>query len=146
MTKLVLDSQKMDKIDNINYNCTISLPFLLILMLFNGELLRIFEWTSSMETGLYFFFLMLANSLFSFGISFTSFWVIQTTSPTTFSILGAVNKIPLTLFSIWWFQNVFSFIGGNAVAGSLIGGIVYAISCAHTHRKENLKKEQHDPV
>jgi len=130
-TKLVMDSHKMEKIDNINYNCTISLPFLLILVTVNGELARILNWITTANITPYFIILIASNAIFSFGISFTSFWVIQTTSPTTFSILGAVNKIPLTIFSIWWFQNVFSPIGGNAVAGSLIGGIVYAISSAY---------------
>jgi hypothetical protein len=32
----------MNKINNINYNCTISLPFLLILMFFNGELFSVY--------------------------------------------------------------------------------------------------------
>lgn len=131
-TKLVMDSFRMEKIDNINYNCIISLPFLLLVMLFNGELFAMYHWLGQASVSLYFGFVMIVNAIFSFGISFTSYWVIQTTSPTTFGILGSVNKIPLTLFSIWWFQNVFSTIGLYAITASLIGGIVYAMSSAYS--------------
>lgn len=129
-TKLVIDDHKMDKLDNINYNCTLSLPFLFVIMIINGEFLSVLEWMTAIPTSPKFLILITSNFLFSFGISFTSFWVIQTTSPTTYGILGAVNKIPLTLASMWYFKDVYSTIGGWAIFGSLSGGIVYAYTSA----------------
>lgn len=140
-TKLVIDTQKMNKINNINYNCTISLPFLFAVMIVNGELSGVMRWFLNIPWSAYFVVLVVSNAVFSFGISFTSFWVLQTTSPTTFSILGAVNKVPLTLFSIWWFNNVFSTVGGYAVSGSLIGGIIYAVNSAYQQAQERKQRD-----
>eukprot|EP01147_Barroeca_monosierra_P008636 gene8636-10296_t len=38
------------------------------------------------------------------GLSFTVFWVMSTTSPTTYSMVGSLNKIPITLISILFFH------------------------------------------
>jgi len=140
-TKLAMDTLKMEKVDNINYNCSLSLPFLLVFMFFNGELNLIYAnaWDSFTNDSIA---ILTMNAIFAFGISFASFWVIQTTSPTTFSVLGAVNKIPLTLASIWWFGVEFSPIGGPAVAGSLSGGIIYAYSSSRDMMM--IKKKEKD--
>jgi len=61
-------------------------------------------------------------------MGYSALWMVKVTSPTTYSIVGAVNKIPLSMFSVWWFETKFTFLGGTSGVGALIGSIIYAIT------------------
>lgn len=76
----------------------------------------------------------------SFLISVCSFWAVKATSPTTyryeinsisilinyFSIVGTLNKIPLTVLGIVFFSAPISNLGGVSIAIGLSGGILYS--------------------
>jgi len=79
-------------------------------------------------------------------MSFVVLWMISETSPTTYSIVGAVNKIPLSILSIWWFQTKFSFIGGTTGIGALLGSIVYVITKPPKTKPKKEKNDQENPV
>ena len=58
-------------------------------------------------------------------MTFASFWCMKVTSPTTYSVTGALNKIPLALLGIFIFGHVPSGIGWLGIAVALCGGVWY---------------------
>eukprot|EP00043_Microstomoeca_roanoka_P024753 m.6656 g.6656 ORF g.6656 m.6656 type:complete len:314 (-) comp4887_c0_seq1:118-1059(-) len=70
------------------------------------------------------------------ALSFTVFWVMSTTSPTTYSMVGSLNKIPITLVSIFFFHTEMSWKTMISIAIGLGAGIVY------TQAKIEMKKTQ----
>lgn len=85
-------------LDTMFYNNLLSIPVLLI-----GSV--IFEdWSSEniarnfpLDTRNTVFFLMIMSGIFSLGISYTSGWCVRVTSSTTYSMVGALNKLPVAL-------------------------------------------------
>jgi hypothetical protein len=85
-----------------------------------------------------------------FLISVCSFWAIKTTSATTYSIVGTLNKIPLTIIGFLFFGaptnltgTISIAIGSNLTLKHLIslglgGGILYTWEKQRARAKETL--------
>ena len=66
-----------------------------------------------------------ASSLIAFFMSFASLWFLSTTTATTYSLVGSLNKIPVALIGLvafnvpWNPQNLVSVLVG------LVAGIIF---------------------
>ncbi|WFD44399.1 GDP-mannose transporter into the lumen of the Golgi [Malassezia psittaci] len=60
-------------------------------------------------------------------ISYTTAWCIRTTSSTTYSMVGALNKLPLALSGMVFFGNQVTFYNSTGIALGFLAGIVYAV-------------------
>jgi GDP-mannose transporter len=58
-------------------------------------------------------------------MTFASFWCMKMTSPTTYSVTGALNKIPLAIMGIFIFGHTPSGLGWTGIGIALSGGVVY---------------------
>ncbi|KAF8557747.1 GDP-mannose transporter [Imleria badia] len=68
------------------------------------------------------------------GISYTTAWCVRTTSSTTYSMVGALNKLPVAASGMLFFGDVIT-IGSVSVIGvGFFAGVMYAIA------KNNQKK------
>ncbi|KAM0895286.1 hypothetical protein ACQ4PT_023936 [Festuca glaucescens] len=73
-----------------------------------------------------FWFFATASGLLGLAISFSSVWFLQETGPTTYSLVGSLNKIPISVAGVLLFQvpvsveNLFSIVFG------LFAGIFFA--------------------
>ncbi|KAJ1920812.1 GDP-mannose transporter into the lumen of the Golgi [Mycoemilia scoparia] len=72
----------------------------------------------------------------AFAISYCSAWCIRKTSSTTYSMAGALNKLPIAMFSMMWLPDKVSLGGIMAVLLGFSAGLVY------THAKNVQKREQ----
>lgn len=116
-------------LDTMFYNNLLSIPVLLI-----GSLL--FEdWSSEnivrnfpVDTRNTVFALMVLSGLFSLGISYTSGWCVRVTSSTTYSMVGALNKLPVALSGLIFFDTPVTFYSVTAIFLGFISGIVYAVA------------------
>jgi len=63
-----------------------------------------------------------------FMLSISSFWAVRTTSPTTYSMVGSLNKIPLTILGVLFFETPIKRIGAISIAIGLIAGGLYSIA------------------
>jgi GDP-mannose transporter len=54
----------------------------------------------------------------SFGISYGSSWCVRVTSSTTYSMVGALNKLPISIFGMLIFDDA---VGAGQIAGVLLG-------------------------
>ena len=51
-----------------------------------------------------FWFIFMLSGCTGFALSLAAFFCINVTSPTTYSMVGAVNKVPLVIIGIWLFS------------------------------------------
>lgn len=116
-------------LDTMFYNNLLSIPVLLL-----GSL--IFEdWSTEnimrnfpIDTRNSIFFLMVLSGLFSLGISYTSGWCVRVTSSTTYSMVGALNKLPVALSGLIFFDTPVTFYSVSAIFLGFVSGIVYAVA------------------
>ncbi|KAH9935876.1 UDP-galactose transporter [Epithele typhae] len=70
------------------------------------------------------------------GISYTTAWCIRATSSTTYSMVGALNKLPVAASGMIFFGDPATFGSVTAVAVGFFAGLVYAVA------KNNQKKAE----
>ncbi|KAJ2615794.1 GDP-mannose transporter into the lumen of the Golgi [Coemansia sp. RSA 1365] len=79
---------------------------------------------------------MFVSGVAAFAISYCSPWCLRTTSSTTYSMIGALNKLPIAIFAMMWFPDPITAGGVLAVMLGFAAGLVY------THAKNLQKREQ----
>ncbi|KAF5347226.1 hypothetical protein D9758_011093 [Tetrapyrgos nigripes] len=70
------------------------------------------------------------------GISYTTAWCIRVTSSTTYSMVGALNKLPVAASGMIFFGDVVTVGSVSAIAVGFFAGIMYAVA------KNNQKKTE----
>ncbi|KAF8661334.1 hypothetical protein AX16_001429 [Volvariella volvacea WC 439] len=70
------------------------------------------------------------------GISYTTAWCIRVTSSTTYSMVGALNKLPVAASGMLFFGDPVTFGSVTAVLVGFFAGVVYAVA------KNNQKKAE----
>ncbi|KAI0343166.1 UDP-galactose transporter [Trametopsis cervina] len=68
------------------------------------------------------------------GISYTTAWCVRVTSSTTYSMVGALNKLPVAASGMIFFGNPVTFGSVSAVSVGFFAGLIYAVA------KNNQKK------
>lgn len=111
------------------YNNLLSIPILLVCSIF-------FENWSSENVSKNFpadrrnniVLAMIFSGLSSVFISYTSAWCVRVTSSTTYSMVGALNKLPLAVSGLVFFNAPVTFPSVSAIAVGFVSGIVYALA------------------
>ena len=71
---------------------------------------------------------MVFSGLSSVFISYTSAWCVRVTSSTTYSMVGALNKLPIALSGLIFFDAPVTVPSVSAIGVGFISGIVYAVA------------------
>lgn len=71
---------------------------------------------------------MIFSGLSSVFISYTSAWCVRVTSSTTYSMVGALNKLPIALSGLIFFDAPVTLPSVSAILVGFISGIVYAVA------------------
>lgn len=71
---------------------------------------------------------MVFSGLSSVFISYTSAWCVRVTSSTTYSMVGALNKLPIAVSGLIFFDAPVTFPSVSAIAVGFVSGIVYALA------------------
>ncbi|GAB7347903.1 hypothetical protein MBLNU459_g5426t1 [Dothideomycetes sp. NU459] len=115
--------------DTMYYNNLLSIPILLVCSLFlenwssaNVALNFPVDQRNSIITAMVF------SGLSSVFISYTSAWCVRVTSSTTYSMVGALNKLPIALSGLIFFDAPVTFASVSAIAVGFVSGIVYALA------------------
>src|SRR5580658_4677603 len=69
---------------------------------------------------------MILSGLSSVFISYTSAWCVRVTSSTTYSMVGALNKLPIALSGLIFFDAPVTFPSVSAITIGFLAGLVYA--------------------
>jgi GDP-mannose transporter len=120
------NGKRLDELSMVYYNNLLSLPFILGLMAVSGELTTFYQ-----EPDLYnrsFLLVAVLSGLLAFGISFTSLWFIGTTTPTIYSLVGALNKVPIAFIGLFIFSAPWSFENLASIMVGLAAGVIFGIA------------------
>lgn len=71
---------------------------------------------------------MVLSGLSSVFISYTSAWCVRVTSSTTYSMVGALNKLPIALSGLIFFDAPATFGSCSAIFVGFVSGLVYAFA------------------
>ncbi|KAI4271622.1 MAG: hypothetical protein L6R38_006830 [Xanthoria sp. 2 TBL-2021] len=71
---------------------------------------------------------MIFSGLSSVFISYTSAWCVRVTSSTTYSMVGALNKLPIALSGLIFFDAPITLPSVSAIGVGFVSGIVYALA------------------
>jgi GDP-mannose transporter len=71
---------------------------------------------------------MVISGLSSVFISYTSAWCVRVTSSTTYSMVGALNKLPIAISGLIFFDAPVTFGSVSAIFVGFVSGIVYALA------------------
>ena len=74
----------------------------------------------------YFLAVIGLSGLTGFCLNLASLWCIEETSATTYSMIGALNKVPSSIIGIWAFGNRITWTSGAFIAFGLLSGAFYA--------------------
>ncbi|KDE03797.1 hypothetical protein MVLG_05738 [Microbotryum lychnidis-dioicae p1A1 Lamole] len=113
--------------DTLRYNNLLSIP---VLAFFS---LLVEDWSSESlaanfpeENRFALLSLMAFSGAAAVGISFCTAWVIRTTSSTTFSMVGALNKLPVAASGILFFGDAATVANVVGILLGFVAGLVYA--------------------
>lgn len=119
------DGQPLNEMSMVLLNNGLSVPLLFLTLVCSGELGSFLNEPQLRNPA----FLVPAfmSGLVSFGISFASLWFLSTTTPTTYSLVGSLNKLPIALLSLYLFKDRNSSNPRNlaSVAIGLAAGVVF---------------------
>ncbi|KAH8655376.1 UDP-galactose transporter [Xylariales sp. PMI_506] len=73
---------------------------------------------------------MVYSGLGAIFISYCSAWCIRVTTSTTYSMVGALNKLPLAIMGLIFFSAPVTIGGVTAIAIGCVSGVVYALARA----------------
>jgi len=71
---------------------------------------------------------ILLSGLSTVFISYTSAWCVRVTSSTTYSMVGALNKLPIALSGLIFFDAPVTFTSVTAIFIGFVSGLVYALA------------------
>ncbi|KAJ8765321.1 hypothetical protein K2173_012018 [Erythroxylum novogranatense] len=122
--KQVTKSGSLNEFSMVLLNNTLSLPLGIILIFIFKEveylsrtpLLRLPE----------FWLVMTLSGVLGMAISFTSMWFLHQTGATTYSLVGSLNKIPLSVAGILLFKVPTSLENAASILFGLLAGVFFA--------------------
>lgn len=122
--------------DTMYYNNLLTIPILLIASLV------VEDWSAEnvaknfpLETRNTVIIVMVFSGLSTVFISYTSAWCVRVTSSTTYSMVGALNKLPIALSGLIFFDAAVTFGSVSAIFVGFISGIVYALAKVRQNSK-----------
>ncbi|MED6221859.1 GDP-mannose transporter gonst2 [Stylosanthes scabra] len=103
-------SGSLNEVSMVLLNNLLSLPFAILLILVFGELDYVIH--ANVIKLPMFWVVATASGFLGLSISFTSMWFLHQTGPTTYSLVGSLNKIPISVAGILVFKVPLSLFAG----------------------------------
>jgi len=131
--KFATKTVKLSKFGMVFYNNVLCAVFLLPVTIYNGEI-NTFLKTESIHTMDY----ALKNTFagfVGFFLNFASLNCVSHTGPTTYALVGSMNKIPITFLGYFLFDSVISGKTWIYISISMCGGFLYSFVKIASGRK-----------
>ncbi|XP_074566822.1 GDP-mannose transporter GONST1-like [Curcuma longa] len=122
--KQVTKSGNLNEFSMVLLNNTLSLPLGIVLMFAFQEVQYLYE-TPLLRMPMFWLVITLSGIL-GLAISFTSLWFLHQTSATTYSLVGSLNKIPLSIAGLFLFKVRTSMQNLLSILFGLLAGIFFA--------------------
>lgn len=122
--KQVTKSGNLNEFSMVLLNNTLSLPLGILLIFMFNEVDYLFQ-TPLLRMPM-FWFVMTSSGFLGLAISFTSMWFLHETGATTYSLVGSLNKIPLSIAGIFLFKVPTSLENFTSILFGLLAGVFFA--------------------
>ncbi|KAM1381656.1 hypothetical protein PS2_033795 [Malus domestica] len=122
--KLVTKSGKLNEFSMVLLNNTLSLPLGILLIFVFNEVDYLF--TTPLLRSPTFWLVMTLSGFLGLAISFTSMWFLHQTGATTYSLVGSLNKIPLSVAGVLLFKVPTSLENSASIFFGLVAGVFFA--------------------
>ncbi|XP_059639133.1 GDP-mannose transporter GONST1-like isoform X3 [Cornus florida] len=122
--KQVTKSGNLNEFSMVLLNNTLSLPLGIILIFMFNEVDYLSR-TPLLRMPI-FWFVVTFSGFLGMAISFTSMWFLRQTGPTTYSLVGSLNKIPLSVAGILLFKVPTSLENSASIFFGLLAGVFFA--------------------
>ncbi|XP_047976731.1 GDP-mannose transporter GONST1-like isoform X1 [Salvia hispanica] len=122
--KQVTKSGELNEFSMVMLNNSLSLPLGVMLVCGFKEVDYLVE-TPLLRSG-WFWVVMTFSGLLGLAISFTSMWFLHQTGATTYSLVGSLNKIPLSVAGILLFKVPTSLENSASILFGLLAGVLFA--------------------
>jgi GDP-mannose transporter len=122
--------------DTMYYNNLLTIPILLVASIL------VEDWSSAniernfpTEARNKVILVMIISGLSTVFISYTSAWAVRVTSSTTYSMVGALNKLPIAISGLVFFDAPVTFGSISAIFVGFVSGLVYALAKVRQNSK-----------
>ncbi|OEL15636.1 GDP-mannose transporter GONST1, partial [Dichanthelium oligosanthes] len=122
--KQATKSGNLNELSMVLLNNILSLPLGIILVLGFNEVQYLLE--TDLLRMPEFWLVITGSGVLGLGISFTSMWFLHQTSATTYSLVGSLNKIPLSVAGIVLFNVRTSMQNSLSILFGLLAGVFFA--------------------
>ncbi|XP_030470545.1 GDP-mannose transporter GONST1 [Syzygium oleosum] len=122
--KQVTKSGNLNEFSMVLLNNTLSLPLGVILICVFNEVDYLM--TTPLLRLPTFWLVMTFSGILGLAISFTSMWFLHQTGATTYSLVGSLNKIPLSIAGIFLFKVPTSLENSASILFGLLAGVFFA--------------------
>lgn len=89
---------------------------------------------------------MVYSGLVAIGISYCSAWCIRVTSSTTYSMVGALNKLPLAVSGLIFFSAPVTFGSVSAIIIGFLSGMMYTWAKVRQQQVDKMSLPTSQPV
>ncbi|XP_075634604.1 GDP-mannose transporter GONST2-like isoform X2 [Castanea sativa] len=117
-------SGSLNEVSMVLLNNLLSLPFAIFLIILFGEWEYVIN--ADVTKSPMFWVVATASGFLGLAISFTSMWFLQQTSPTTYSLVGSLNKIPISIAGLVLFKVPLSLPNCFSILFGLFAGVFFA--------------------
>lgn len=132
--KFATKTVKLSKFGMVFYNNVLCTAFLLPVTLYNGEM-KVFFASEKIHTFDYAWKNAFAGFV-GFFLNFASLNCVSHTGPTTYAIVGSLNKVPVALLGWFIFDSVISPQTWFFIGVSMCGGFLYSYAKISSSRKK----------
>ncbi len=120
------NKQKMDEFSMVFYNNLLSIPPVLVLMAVQGEFTTLPQQAALSDPAFYVVALM--GGLIGFGISFSALWFLSLTTATYYSLVGALNKIPIAMIGVLFLGEGREFWNLLSIVIGVSAGVLFVVA------------------
>lgn len=132
--KFATKNVKLSTFGMVFYNNLLCIFFLLPVAYFMGQL-NVFVTTPALHTTDYFTKNFFAGFV-GFFLNFASLNCVGVTGPTTYAIIGSLNKIPVAFLGYFMFDNIITKETWFFISVSMAGGFLYSYAKIQTSRRK----------
>ncbi|KAL1332587.1 hypothetical protein HN51_061370 [Arachis hypogaea] len=122
--KKATKSGSLNEVSMVLLNNLLSLPLAMVLIFVFGELDYVIH--ANVVKLPMFWGVATASGFIGLSISFTSMWFLHQTGPTTYSLVGSLNKIPISIAGILVFKVPLSISNLFSILFGLFAGVFFA--------------------
>ena len=138
--KFATNTVKLSKFGMVYYNNILCIAILLPVAIAKDELRALLS-TPSLYTNRGYILSNIFAGLVGFFLNFSSLHCVSVTGPTTYAILGSLNKVPVSILGYFLFDAPISGQEWFFIAVSMIGGFLYSYAKLDPHSPGKKKKK-----